>query len=233
LPLGLFAIGVLAAVAFVAVEWRTTEPMLPLWIFRRGELSAATTIGLLMNFSFYGLLFVETLLLERIYGFSPLITGVALLPQTGVIAFGSWPGGVVTGRSGPKIPMAVGMATGAAGFLGLTVAGPHTPYPMLIVPDDGGRLRHLVLHARGHVRGGRAAGGAAAAAAGMLSGARVAMVIAGAAYLFGFLVALTVRRSRAAPDAQAQDAQAKTVARHPRGGSSPTRPSTASRSRSA
>jgi DHA2 family methylenomycin A resistance protein-like MFS transporter len=134
LPLGLFAIGVLAAVAFVAVEWRTTEPMLPLWIFRRGELSAATTIGLLMNFSFYGLLFVETLLLERIYGFSPLITGVALLPQTGVIAFGSWPGGVVTGRSGPKIPMAVGMATGAAGFLGLTVAGPHTPYPMLIVP---------------------------------------------------------------------------------------------------
>jgi hypothetical protein len=132
----------------------------------RGELSAATTIGFVMNFSFYRLLFVETLLLERVYGFSPLVTGVALLPQTGIIAAGSWLGGVVTGRSGPKVPMAVGMAVGAAGgALGIALLGSFV-----------------------------------AAAAGMLSGARVAMVVAGAAYLLGFVVALTVRRDRAGQD---------------------------------
>jgi DHA2 family methylenomycin A resistance protein-like MFS transporter len=221
LPLGLLAVGVLAAVAFVAVEWRASEPMLPLSIFRQGELSAATMIGFVMNFSFYGLLFVETLLLERVYGFSALVTGVALLPQTGVIAFGSWLGGVVTGRSGPKVPMAVGMAVGAAGFLGLTVAGPHTPYPILIpamVAAGFGisfcmpAATYAVVEAAppgragiasGVLNAGRQVGGAlgiallgAFVAARILPGARVAMVVAGAAYLLGFVTALTVKRRR-------------------------------------
>jgi DHA2 family methylenomycin A resistance protein-like MFS transporter len=165
--------------------------MLPLWIFRQGELSAATVVGFVMNFSFYGLLFVEALLLERVYGFSPLVTGVALLPQTGIIAFGSWLGGVVTGRFGPKVPMAVGMAVGAAGFFGLTVAGPHTPYPVLVpaMLAAGFGISFCMPAATFAV--------VAAAAAGLVSGARVAMVVAGAAYLLGFVVALTMNRRRA------------------------------------
>jgi DHA2 family methylenomycin A resistance protein-like MFS transporter len=108
--------------------------MLPLSIFSHRELSAATAIGFAMNFSFYGLLFVEAIVLERRYGFSPLQTGLALLPQTGVIAVGSWLGGRVTTKRGARTPMAVGMAAGAAGFLGLCVIGTHTPYAALVVP---------------------------------------------------------------------------------------------------
>jgi DHA2 family methylenomycin A resistance protein-like MFS transporter len=134
LPLTLLAVGVVAAIAFVSIERRTGHPMLPLSIFRHRELSAATAIGFVMNFSFYGLLFVEAIVLERRYGFSPLLTGLALLPQTGIVAFGSWLGGRTATRIGARTPMAVGMAVGAAGFLGLCVVGPQTPYLALVVP---------------------------------------------------------------------------------------------------
>jgi hypothetical protein len=117
--------------------------------------TAATAVGFIMNFAFYGLLFVEAIVLERRYGFAPLLTGLALLPQTGIIAVGSWFDGVLTGRIGPRLPMIVGMAVGAAGFFGLTVLGPTTPYVAIVVPDECGRVRHLVLHAGGHVRCGR------------------------------------------------------------------------------
>lgn len=46
-----------------------------------------------MNLGFYGQLFVLTLYFQQVRGYSPLETGLALLPQTGVIAFGSWLGG--------------------------------------------------------------------------------------------------------------------------------------------
>jgi DHA2 family methylenomycin A resistance protein-like MFS transporter len=134
LPLTLLAVGVAGAITFVQVERRVRDPMLPLSIFSHRELSAATAIGFAMNFSFYGLLFVEAIVLERRYGFSPLQTGLALLPQTGVIAVGSWLGGRVTTKRGARTPMAVGMAAGAAGFLGLCVIGTHTPYAALVVP---------------------------------------------------------------------------------------------------
>jgi DHA2 family methylenomycin A resistance protein-like MFS transporter len=133
-PLTLLAVGIAAAIVFVLVESRSTHPMLPLTIFRHRELSAATAIGFVMNFSFYGLLFVEAIVLERRYGFSPLLTGLALLPQTGIIAIGSWLGGRATTRIGARTPMAVGMAVGAAGFLGLCVIGPTTSYLALVVP---------------------------------------------------------------------------------------------------
>jgi DHA2 family methylenomycin A resistance protein-like MFS transporter len=133
-PVTLLTVGVAAAIVFVLVERRTSHPMLPLSIFSHRELSAATAIGFVMNFSFYGLLFVEAIVLERRYGFSPLLTGLALVPQTGIIALGSWLGGRTTTRIGARTPMAVGMAVGAAGFLGLCVIGPHTPYLALVVP---------------------------------------------------------------------------------------------------
>jgi MFS transporter, DHA2 family, methylenomycin A resistance protein len=227
LPLSLLAIGVAGAIAFVLVERRVRRPMLPLSIFSHRELSAATAIGFAMNFSFYGLLFVEAIVLERRYGFSPLLTGLALLPQTGVIAVGSWLGGRATTRIGARIPMAVGMAVGAAGFLGLCVIGPHTPYVALVVPMLAAGFgisfcmpaaTSAVVEAAPEGRAGIASGalnasrqvggalgiallGAFIASAGggssldhVITGARIAFLIAAATYLAGLVLALSIPR---------------------------------------
>jgi DHA2 family methylenomycin A resistance protein-like MFS transporter len=129
-----FAVFVLAAVTFVVTEHRVTAPMVPPSLFRNRELSAATAVGGLMNLGFYGQLFVLTLYFQQVRGDSPLLTGLALLPQTGVIALGSWLGGRVTSRSGPRIPMINGMTVGAIGFLALIIITRSIPYWAIAVP---------------------------------------------------------------------------------------------------
>ncbi len=223
-PIALIALGLGAAAAFVAIERRRAEPMLPLSIFDNRDMVGATAVGFIMNFSFYGLLFVEAIVLERRYAFSPLLTGLALLPQTGVIAVGSWFGGVATGRIGPRIPMMVGMAVGAVGFFGLTVIGPGTPYVAIVAPMAAAGFgisfcmpaaTSAVVEAAPERRAGiasgvlnasRQVGGALgiallgsfiAAAHGLgatLSGAQMAMVVAGGAYVIGFVLAASMAR---------------------------------------
>jgi DHA2 family methylenomycin A resistance protein-like MFS transporter len=129
-----FAAFAAATAAFLAVEGRRAEPMLPLGVFRSRELSAATAIGCLMNLGFYGQLFVITLFFQQARGDSALVTGLALAPQTAVIALGSWFGGRANSRMGPRRPVVAGMAIGAAGFVAMAALGGHQPYLVLVVP---------------------------------------------------------------------------------------------------
>jgi MFS transporter, DHA2 family, methylenomycin A resistance protein len=77
---GLIGFG-LALVAFVAVERRSREPMLPLSLFGNRTFSGASFVGLAINLGFYGQLFAMSLYFQRVRGFSALQTGLALLPE--------------------------------------------------------------------------------------------------------------------------------------------------------
>lgn len=220
--LALFAAFVVGTVAFLAAERRVPHPMLPLPLFRSRAVSAATSVGLLMNFGFYGQLFVLTLYLQQVRHYPPLITGLALLPQTGVIAFGSWLGGRLTSRSGPRLPMLIGMSVGAAGFFALTIIHVGIGYGLLVapiaaagfgisftmpaataavvegVPADRSGIASGTLNASRQVGGalgiallGSFIGGAPAH---FVAGFRIAVLIAGAAYVLGTLVAALVPR---------------------------------------
>lgn len=122
------------AVAFVAVEHRAPAPMLPLGLFSSPTFRGATIVGFLINFGFYGQLFVTSLYLQQVRGLSPLLAGVALFPEAAMPVVGSTVSGRVTARTGPRRPMLVGLALGAAGFGGLVVIGAHTPYAALVGP---------------------------------------------------------------------------------------------------
>ena len=87
---------------------------------------------------------------SSVRGFSALETGLALLPEGVFVALSSVLSGRLTGRTGPRVPMLVGLLLGAAGFAGadrrrridpVHAAGPR--------PDRGG-LRDGVHDARGH-----------------------------------------------------------------------------------
>jgi hypothetical protein len=51
------------------------QPMLPLKFFRQESFSACILFGVLMNLSYYGILFVLTLYLQTAHGYSALQTG--------------------------------------------------------------------------------------------------------------------------------------------------------------
>jgi DHA2 family methylenomycin A resistance protein-like MFS transporter len=135
---GLVLAGFAAFVAFGAAwllaERRAADPMLPLWLFRRRTLSGGTAVGLLLNLGFYGQLFVMSLYLQHVRHQSPPLAGIALLPEALAVFAGSPLSGRVTGRVGPRPPMAAGMVLGALGFAALALAQPGTPYPLLVLP---------------------------------------------------------------------------------------------------
>ncbi len=121
-----------ALVGFIAVERGARNPMLPLQLFSNRTFSGATFVGLAINLGFYGQLFAMSLYFQSVRGFSALETGLALLPEGVFVALSSVLSGRLTSRTGPRVPMLVGLLIGTAGFAALTVAGGSTPYELLV-----------------------------------------------------------------------------------------------------
>ena len=91
-------------------------------------------VGLLLNFGFYGVLFLATLYFQRQRGYGALAAGLALLPMFVVMAGSSFASGRLTARGGPGRTMVAGLLTGAVGFAGWLLAGADTSYAVLVAP---------------------------------------------------------------------------------------------------
>jgi DHA2 family methylenomycin A resistance protein-like MFS transporter len=217
-----FTLAVLLGIVFVAVERRADSPMLPLGLFSSATFSAASVVGLCINLGFYGELFVMTLYLQEVRGYSALLAGIALLPQMAMAVVGSTLSGRIAARRGPRLPMLFGLTIGGAGLMALVVAGAHAAYGVLVAPFMAAGLgmsltmpaaTTAVMEAAPPERAGLASGtiNAARQVGGVLgvallgtlvahratfiAGLRVSMVIAGGVFLLGAaLTALAVER---------------------------------------
>jgi DHA2 family methylenomycin A resistance protein-like MFS transporter len=127
------AAAIAAAVAFILIEHRSPDPMLPLALFSRPSFRSGTLVGLLINLGLYGQLFVMSLYFQDIRGYSALRTGLALLPEAALLVVASTLSGRIMARTGPRTPMLVGLLTGGAGFLGIAAAATSAPYAILAV----------------------------------------------------------------------------------------------------
>lgn len=124
--------GIVVGGAFVATESRVAHPMLPTRLFRSSVFSAATVVGLVLNFGVYGQVFVLSLYFQRARGYSALATGLALLPFAAMTVAGPVAVGRLTARVGARLPMVAGQLCAAAGSALLAAAGAHTPYGSLV-----------------------------------------------------------------------------------------------------
>lgn len=118
--LGFGIVGLLVLGAFVARERRAEEPLLPLDLFRSRSLSAGTALVIVGFFALFGLLFFVGLYLQNVHGYSPVQTGVRLLPLTATFVISAPLGGYLTERFGPRLPAFLGMVLLAICFFGLT-----------------------------------------------------------------------------------------------------------------
>ncbi|MGO4419049.1 MFS transporter, partial [Streptomyces sp. MCAF7] len=78
---GLGTLGVAALIAFVAVERRVAEPVLPLHIFRNGNFSLITVIGFLTGFVMFGSMTFLPLFQQTVQGATATNSGLLLLPM--------------------------------------------------------------------------------------------------------------------------------------------------------
>jgi hypothetical protein len=91
--------------------------MLPLDIFASRQFTAANLVTFVVYGALGGALFLMPIQLQRVVGFSPLASGVALIPITVVMLLLSARAGRLSSRIGPRLPMTLGPLLVAAGFL--------------------------------------------------------------------------------------------------------------------
>jgi DHA2 family methylenomycin A resistance protein-like MFS transporter len=146
--------------AFVVVERRRPDPMLPISLFRRPAFTTATGVAAVMNLGSNGTLFVLALFLQDVQGRSPLGAGLVCLPAFATLALLASPAGRAVAHFGPRGPMAAGLLCAAAG-LALLLAGPVLPAFLLWGAGLGMLTPAVVAASMGAVGRERAGLGAA------------------------------------------------------------------------
>jgi MFS family permease len=111
--------------AFVAIEARADAPLLPLRLFRLRTLTGSNAVGFLLGASFYGYIFIGTLYMQQVLGYSAMKTGLAWLTVglTGTVLAG--PAQMLATRASAKLVMAAGMTATGAGIVWATQVPVH------------------------------------------------------------------------------------------------------------
>jgi DHA2 family methylenomycin A resistance protein-like MFS transporter len=113
------AMAVVAGGLFVMVEARHPQPLLPLALLRNAVVNVSALTGLSLNFGYYGLMFAMSLFFQNARHDTPLETGLAFLPMTAVVTVANVASGSLTARFGYRLPMVVGQALAALGYVSL------------------------------------------------------------------------------------------------------------------
>jgi EmrB/QacA subfamily drug resistance transporter len=107
--LALFAIAVVALVAFVFLELRQRIPMLDLSLFKNPTFAGANVTMLLVALAMFGVFFFVSLYMQNILGYSATQTGATFLPMTILIVLLAPTAGKLTDRIGGRWLMGGGM----------------------------------------------------------------------------------------------------------------------------
>src|SRR5216683_2070520 len=123
--LALLAAAAALLAGFLVLETRAEAPLLPLRLFRLKTLAGSNAVGFLLGASFFAFIFIGTLYMQQVLGYSALKTGFAWLATsvTGLALAG--PAQLLVTRASAKLVMAAGMIFVGAGILWATQVPAH------------------------------------------------------------------------------------------------------------
>ncbi len=119
------AIAVVLLGAFLAIESRGEAPLMPLRIFRLQTLAGANAVGFLLGASFYAFIFIGTLYMQQVLGYSALQGGFAWASAGVTSMLFAGISQLLVTKGSAKLVMAFGMTCVAAGTLWLAQAPVH------------------------------------------------------------------------------------------------------------
>ncbi|HEV7495573.1 MFS transporter [Baekduia sp.] len=128
------AVAAALLVAFVWIEHRNDNPLVPLRIFSNRSLAASDATMLLLAAALFGVFFFCTLYLQQVLGYNALKTGVAYLPLSFTIIASSTIASGVVDRLTPKPVLVGGLLISTVGFVLFTRLQAHGDYAGRVLP---------------------------------------------------------------------------------------------------
>jgi EmrB/QacA subfamily drug resistance transporter len=123
-----FALAIALLGTFVVLQLRRRNPLVPLRLFRSRTLVGADLGMLLAGAGLFAMFFFLTLYMQEILHFSPVTTGLAFLPVSGLIVASAGIGSRILGRVGARPILVTGFLLAATGLALLVRISPTTGY---------------------------------------------------------------------------------------------------------
>ncbi|MFE4952383.1 MFS transporter [Leifsonia sp. NPDC056665] len=127
----LFAVALVAFVAFILVERRAADPLVPLTLFRDRSFAAGSALSVLAFFALNGGLFLVSLFWLQIQHVPATTVGVWLLPLGGAMLVSAVLSGRVIGRIGDRWSLVLGSLLLACGLVFMSFASIVGGYPQV------------------------------------------------------------------------------------------------------
>jgi EmrB/QacA subfamily drug resistance transporter len=131
---GCLTVGVVGVVGFLMVERASAHPMLPLDLFRARQFSAANAVTFIVYGALGGALFLLPVERQVVAGYTPLESGLTLVPVTVIMLIFSARSGRLASRIGPRLQMSVGPMVVAFGLVLLARMSPSGSYVTDVLP---------------------------------------------------------------------------------------------------
>ncbi len=130
--IGLLTTSAVSMAAFLVVEWRGSDPMLDLSLFKRPAMVGVSISAFAISSSIFAMYLYITLYLQDVLDYSPFATGVVLLPIT-MLAFLVAPiAGRLTLKIASRYLLGLGLGLIALGCRITTDVGPHSTWMVLL-----------------------------------------------------------------------------------------------------
>lgn len=133
-PVAGAVVAALGLTAFIPWELRHPRPILDVRKFRVRSFSGSMIAVFMFFFGTFGALYYTTQHLQFVLGYSPLDTGIRLLPLAGAVFVGAAVTGRLTPRLGARPTVVTGMGIGTVGVLLLMRIGADSTYTDFLAP---------------------------------------------------------------------------------------------------
>jgi EmrB/QacA subfamily drug resistance transporter len=114
---GLLVLAALLLGAFVLIELRASDPLVPFKFFRIPTILGANVAGLLIGASLFSMFFFVSLYMQQVLGYGPLKAGISYLPLAGSIILSAGIASQLVTRMGFKPVLLAGLALIAGGLV--------------------------------------------------------------------------------------------------------------------
>ena len=131
---GSLLLAAVLTVAFLAVESRSTAPLVPLSFFALRTRAVANAATLLFSAAFYAMAFLLMIHLQTVLGYGPLEAGIAYLPYCAGIFAGMWLSTRMAIELGARWTLVASFLISAAGLLMLAGVAPGDAYASAVLP---------------------------------------------------------------------------------------------------